>query len=108
MMSNAEIWAIIVALGIGTFMIRFSFLGLIGDRRLPRLLERLLHYLPVAVLPALVTPLVLAPEATDGAFDPARALAATAALAVGAWKQSAIWAIIAGLSVLFLGLALLG
>ena len=30
--STAEIWTIIVILGIGTFLIRFSFLGLIGNR----------------------------------------------------------------------------
>ena len=30
--SAAEIWLIIAIMGIGTFLIRFSFLGLIGDR----------------------------------------------------------------------------
>ena len=35
--STAEIWAIITLMGIGTFLIRFSFLGLIGDRPMPQL-----------------------------------------------------------------------
>jgi branched-subunit amino acid transport protein len=30
--SGSEIWLIIVALGIATYTIRFSFLGLIGNR----------------------------------------------------------------------------
>ena len=31
--SPAEIWTIIALLGIGTFLIRFSFLGIIGARQ---------------------------------------------------------------------------
>jgi branched-subunit amino acid transport protein len=107
-MSDAGIWAVIFALGVGTFLIRFSFLSLIGDRALPPLVARLLRYVPVAVLPALVTPLVFAPQATGGAFDPARAIAAAAALAFGAWRRSVMGAIVAGMGVLFPVLALLG
>lgn len=33
--SDSTIWILIVAMGIGTFLIRFSFLGLIGDRKMP-------------------------------------------------------------------------
>ena len=40
--------------GIGTFLVRFSFLGLIGNRDLPPWLLRHLRYTPVAVFPALV------------------------------------------------------
>lgn len=31
-----KIWIIIFFLGIGTYLIRFSFLGLVGDRQLPK------------------------------------------------------------------------
>lgn len=103
-MSDARIWAIIIALGIGTYLIRFSFIGAIGDRRLPPFANRLLRYVPVAVLPALVTPLILAPAATGGQFDPARAIAAAAALAFGAWRRSVLGAILAGMLALYLGL----
>jgi branched-subunit amino acid transport protein len=108
MSSDARIWAVIVALGIGTYLIRFSFIGLIGDRRLPVWAERLLAYVPVAVLPALVAPLVVWPAATGGSPDPARLLAAFAALAVGAWRRSVIAAILAGLATLYLALWLVG
>lgn len=81
--SNAEIWFIILALGVGTFLIRFSFLGLIGDRPLPPIVLRLLRYTPVAVLPALVAPLVVWPDAMGGAFEPVRMCAALATLIVG-------------------------
>jgi branched-subunit amino acid transport protein len=103
-MSEARIWGVILALGIGTYLIRFSFLGIVGNRALPPLANRLLRYVPVAVLPALVTPLVLTPAATGGELDPARALAAAAALAFGAWRRSVLGAILAGMAVLYLGL----
>ena len=50
-MSDATIWFIIVVLGIGTFLIRFSFLGIVGRRPLPPVILRLLRYTPVAVIP---------------------------------------------------------
>jgi branched-subunit amino acid transport protein len=94
--STAEIWTIIGIMGIGTFLIRFSFLGLIGDRPMPQFVLRLLRYTPVAVLPAMVAPLVLWPAATDGQFDSVRMLAAMATVAVGLWSRNVLWAIFGG------------
>ncbi|TGN37536.1 AzlD domain-containing protein, partial [Paracoccus liaowanqingii] len=74
--SNLTIWTIILVLGVGTYLIRWSFLGALGNRELPGWVIRMLRYTPVAVLPALVAPLVLWPEATGGAPDPARLAAA--------------------------------
>ena len=75
--SNSTIWLIILALGVGTYLIRLSFLGLVGDRKMPDWVMRHLRYTPVAVLPGLVAPLVLWPEATGGEPDPVRLAAAT-------------------------------
>ena len=44
-LSDGAVWAIIVGLGIGTFAIRFSFLGLIGDRNAVPHLQNLLDHL---------------------------------------------------------------
>jgi branched-subunit amino acid transport protein len=104
--SNAEIWGIIVLLGIGTFAIRFSFLGLIGNRPLPDWLLRHLRYTAVAILPALVTPLVLWPSATGGETDPVRLSAAGLTIVVGYLSKSPIWGILAG-AACFLGLGAL-
>ncbi len=101
------IWAIIAGLGAGTFLIRFSFLGLIGDRALPGWLLRALRFTPVAVLPGLVAPAVVWPPATGGDPDPARLAAAAVTLAVGALTRSVIGAVLAGLATLYAGLALL-
>ncbi|QBY02169.1 AzlD domain-containing protein [Rhodophyticola sp. CCM32] len=106
--SAGHIWLIIGVLGLGTFLIRFSFLGIIGDRDMPPWLLRHLRYTAVAILPALITPLVLWPQATGGQPDPARLGAAAVALAVGYLTRNAIWAIITGMGALYLLLALLG
>ena len=58
-MTDTAIWTTIIALGLGTFLIRFSFMGLVGSRELPPWLTRHLRYVPVAVLPGLVAPLVV-------------------------------------------------
>jgi branched-subunit amino acid transport protein len=96
-----EIWAIIVAMGAGTFLIRFSFLGLIGARKLPDWVLRHLRYTPVAVMPALVAPMVFWPEATGGAFDPPRVSAALATLAAGYLTRNMLAAIAAGAATLY-------
>ncbi|MFV0246090.1 MAG: AzlD domain-containing protein [Qingshengfaniella sp.] len=95
------IWLVITALGIGTFLIRFSFLGLIGNRPLPGWILRWLRYTPVAVMPGLVAPLVLWPAATGGVPDPARLAAATVTLGVGIWTRNVLWAVPAGLVTLY-------
>lgn len=103
-MSGSAVWGIIVALGIGTYAIRFLFLGLVGDRAMPPWLLRHLRYTGVAVLPGLVAPLVVWPAATGGATDPLRLLAAAITLAVGIWRRDVIQAVVAGaLTMLILG-----
>lgn len=96
-----EVWIIIAALAVGTFLIRFSFLGLVGSRPLPDWALRHLRYAPVAVIPGLVAPLVLWPAATGGAPDAARLLAALATLGVGLWTKNVLAAIAAGAVVLY-------
>ena len=94
--STAEVWTIIGLMGIGTFLIRFSFLGLVGDRKVPDWVLRHLRYTPVAVLPGLVAPLVAWPDATGGETDPIRLVAATVTLLV-AWRtKGMLWGATAG------------
>lgn len=106
--ADTPVWTVILWLALGTFLIRFSFLGLIGDRPLPGWFLRLLRYTPVAVIPGLVAPLVMFPDATGGAPDPARLIAAAATLAVGVLVRNTLLAIVAGASTLFVLLWLLG
>ena len=100
--SNAQIWLLIALLGLGTYLVRLSFLGLIGDRRMPDWVLRHLRYTPVAVLPGLVAPLAVWPAATGGSPDPARLTAAVVALAVAYWTKNMLWGVIAGAGILAL------
>jgi branched-subunit amino acid transport protein len=99
--TDAQIWLIIGVMGIGTFLIRFSFLGLIGDRKMPAWVLRYLRYTPVAILPGLVAPLVLWPDATGGTPDPARLAAAIATLSVGYLTKGVVRAMLAGVATLY-------
>ncbi len=108
MSDRLQMWIVILALGVGTYAIRYSFIGLVGDRVLPPLVSRLLRYVPVAVMPGLVAPLVVWPQATGGTPDPARLIAAAAALAIGAATRSVLGAIFGGMAVLYAALALIG
>lgn len=108
MSETARIWLVIVVLGIGTFLIRFSFIGMVGSRQMPAWAMRLLRYVPVAVMPAIVAPLVVWPQATGGSPDPARMIAALAALTIAAWTRNVLGAIAGGMAILYLTLWLAG
>lgn len=107
-MNTVETWVVIILLGLGTFVLRFSFLGMIGGRPMPEWVLRHLRYTPVAVLPALVAPAVVWPAATGGETDPARLLAALATVAVGLATRNALWSILGGAVTLYSALWLLG
>tara|TARA_R110002051_G_scaffold1008_12_gene5062 strand:- start:15870 stop:16205 length:336 start_codon:yes stop_codon:yes gene_type:complete len=106
--STGEIWLIIGLLAVGTFAIRFSFLGLIGDRPMPPLVLRMLRYTPVAVLPGMVAPLVLWPAATGGEPDIVRIIAALTALGVAYLTRKVVWGMAAGATSLYTGFWLTG
>ena len=107
MISDTAIWTVILLLGLGTYLIRFSFLGLFGGKTLPPWALRHLKYIGVAVFPAIVTPLLLWPAATGGTTDPARLVAAAAAFLAG-MRLSVAWALVAGMGTLYLMHYLIG
>ncbi len=94
--SEPTIWTMIAILGVGTYLIRFSFLGLVGDRKMPDWVLRHLRYTPVAILPGLVAPLVVWPTATGGEPDPVRFAAAAATLVVAWWTKNMLAGAAAG------------
>ena len=94
-------WPVVLAIGVGTFLIRFSFLFLferLGD--VPDRLERALRFVPAAVLSALVAPAVLAPEDTVLLLGNTRLLAAAVAVVVAVRTENILWTILAGLAAL--------
>lgn len=66
MIDPGQVWTVILTLGAGSFALRFVFIGLVGNRPLPLRILRHLRYTAVAVLSALIAPLVLWPPATGG------------------------------------------
>lgn len=107
-MSSLTLWGLIVALGIGTFLIRYSFIGLLGGRELPEWVLRHLRYTSVAVFPALIAPLVLWPAATGGEPDPARLSAAAVTLVAGILTKNVVLSVFLGGAALYGVIALLG
>jgi branched chain amino acid efflux pump len=98
---KSNLWVVIILLGAGTYLIRLSFLGLIGSRELPEWALRHLRYVAVAVMPGLIAPLVVWPAANDGNPEPTRLLAALVAFAIGMWFKSVIGAVIGGMAALY-------
>lgn len=95
-MSTGETWAMIGGLAVLTYLIRFSFIGLMRGRRFPPAVMTALNHVPAAVLPAMVAPVVVFDRAAGG-FGPAEGMiAAAAVIAVGMASRSVLWAIVAG------------
>ena len=101
-------WAIVGVIGIGTYLLRFSFIGVLGTRPMPVWAQRPLKYVAPAVLAALVAPAVLL---VDGSADitPLGNPRFVAAVGAGliAWRLKNVAAVIVvGMSLLWLMQAL--
>ncbi|MFK7753898.1 MAG: AzlD domain-containing protein [Sedimentitalea sp.] len=107
-LDRIQLWTVIAALAFGSYGLRFFFIGLVGNRALPDWFLRHLRYTAVAMLPALVAPLVVWPTATDGSPDAARMSAAVATLIVGSLTHNVLAAIATGAVTLYTLLYLLG
>jgi len=90
------IWLVFALAAVGTYAIRLSGIAILGDEeRVPPLVRRALRMIGPAAMGAIVgNSLVL----EDGAWRPLGAwhLAALAALAVGVWRRSLGWTMLAG------------
>jgi branched-subunit amino acid transport protein len=54
-----NVWLIMIALAVGTFLIRVSFILLLSNREVHPLVSRALRFVPASVLSALVVPQIL-------------------------------------------------
>lgn len=100
MIETSTLWIVMIGLGIGSFALRFAFLGIVGNRPLPEWLLRHLRYTAVAILPALIAPIVFFPAATDGHADPKRLAAAFVTFVIGYWTKNVLGAMASGAIVL--------
>ena len=100
-------WIVIIAAGIATFAMRFSFIALFGRFSVPAHVERALKYVAPSVLAALTLPALLAP---GGTFDPWNVFVPAAVLGgLAAWRTKSIGAaIVVGMPALWILQALTG
>lgn len=104
-----NLWLTLIAAGILTYAIRLSFILLFGRRDVPPVAQRVLAYVPPAVLSALVFPSLLL---RDGSLfiSPLnfRLIAALVAI-IAAWRsRNVLVTILVGMAVLWLLQALFG
>ncbi|HAS52017.1 MAG TPA: branched-chain amino acid transporter [Gammaproteobacteria bacterium] len=96
-----NVWWLMILCGVLTFAIRLSFIAAEGKVTFPPGFRRLLAFVPVAALTALVIPELLMPQGTWWlAWDNARLVAGLAAIVIAAVTRSVLWTLIGGFAVL--------
>ena len=95
-----KLWVAILAVGGLNYLSRLSFIAFFASRSMPRWLSRVLKFVPVAMLTALVVPMVIAPGGAMITGDSARIPAALAAFVVAFFTRSTMWTLVVGMGVL--------
>lgn len=97
-----NIWLVMVLGGLVTFGMRFSLIYLFGRFQVPEMMRRALHYVPPAVLSAIIFPeLFLRDGSLDVSLANIRLLAGLAAVLTAWVSKNTLVTIIAGMTALF-------
>ncbi len=101
-MSTLSIWLLFLAIGLGTFTLRFLFIYLFGKIVMPEWLSRALRFVPAAALAALVFPALTHPAGSlDISLSNFRLFAGLSG-AVVAWRtRNVLLTILVGMAVLW-------
>ncbi len=98
-----NIWLVMLLGGLITFAIRFSFIYLFGKFHIPETVRRALHYVPPAVLSAIVFPELFLKDGTlDVSLHNVRLLAGLVAIVVAWYSKNTLLTIVIGMLALFL------
>ncbi len=98
-----NIWLVLLLGGLITFGMRFSLIYAFGRFHVPETLRRALHYVPPAVLSALIFPeLFMRSGGLYVSFDNHRLLAGLIAVAVAWISKNTLITILAGMIAFFL------
>ena len=102
-MSTTSIWLLFIAIGLGTFLLRFLFIYLFGKIEMPDWLRRALRFVPAAALAALVFPALTHPAGHFNlSLDNFRLLAGLGG-AIVAWKtRNVLLTILVGMVLLWI------
>lgn len=102
-MSDTTVWLTILGVGLGTYLLRLSFIALWQKLRIPAVVDSGLEYVPAAVLAALVLPALLRPEGViDLSPDNYRLVAGLLAAAVAWFSRSMLLTLGVGMGTLWL------
>ena len=99
-----NVWLVMLLGGLITFATRFSLIYLLADGRfkIPETMRRALHYVPPAVLSAIIFPeLFVRNGALALSLDNTRLLAGLIAIAVAWFSKNTLLTILAGMAALF-------
>ena len=97
-MSGYSVWLLFIAMAVGTFSMRFSFVYLFGKVDMPDWLRRALRFVPASVLAALVFPALTYPNGTlDFSLNNIHLMAGLGGALV-AWRtKNVLWTIAVGM-----------
>jgi branched-subunit amino acid transport protein len=100
---SVKILLLFLGLGVVNFLLRLSFIGLLGKREIPHGFRLALHFVPLTVLIAIVIPEIVL---NDGVFMPTwlepKLFAALIAVLVAAKTKKVLPTLMAGMVVLWL------
>lgn len=98
-----NIWLVMIIGGLITFGMRFSLIFLFGRFEVPETLRRALHYVPPAVLSAIIFPEILYPAGSlDLSLGNTRLLAGIIAILVAWFTKNTLLTILAGMLALLI------
>lgn len=98
-----SIWLVFLLGGLITFGMRFSLIYLFGRFEVPQTIRRALHYVPPAVLSAIIFPELFLPNGTLSlSLENTRLLAGLFAILVAWFSKNTLVTIIAGMLALLL------
>ena len=98
-----NIWLVMLLGGLITFGMRFSFIYLFGRFEIPEVMRRALHYVPPAVLSAIIFPEILMPQGRlILSLENDRLLAGLAAVLVAWLTKNTLLTILAGMAALLI------
>jgi len=104
-----NIWLVMVISGFITFGMRFSLIFLLGKFHIPVTMRKALHYVPPAVLSAIVFPeLLYRSSQLDISLGNTRLLAGVIAILVAWYSKNTLITILAGMIALFVLQVLIG
>jgi branched-subunit amino acid transport protein len=93
-----NIWLVMLLGGLITFGMRFSLIYLFGRFHIPATMRKALHYVPPAVLSALIFPKLFLPQdVLDLSLDNHHLLAGMVAIAVAWFSKNTLLTILAGM-----------